>query len=42
MGQRADDGVQFSKTYHYGQLEDYEYAVEAVEEAMAHLPAVAM
>ncbi len=29
------------EAYHHGRLEDYEYPVEAVEEARAHLPAVA-
>ena len=29
------------EAYHHGQLEDYEYPVEAVAEAMTHLPAVA-
>jgi predicted alternative tryptophan synthase beta-subunit len=28
--------------YHRGQLEDFEYPVEAVEEAMTHLPQVAV
>ena len=30
------------EAYNHGQLEDYEYPVEAVEEAMTHLPVVAM
>jgi hypothetical protein len=29
------------EAYHKGELEDYEYPFEAVEEAMAHLPVVA-
>jgi hypothetical protein len=34
--------VRAYEAYHHGQLEDYEYPFEAVEEAMAHLPQVAI
>ena len=33
--------VMANEAYHHGQLEDYEYPFEAVEEAMAHLPQTA-
>ena len=28
------------QAYHHGQLEDYEYPIERVNEAMTHLPKV--
>jgi hypothetical protein len=30
------------EAYHHGQLEDYEYPQAAVDEAMAHLPEIAL
>ena len=30
------------EAYHHGQLEDYEYPVEKVQEAMTHLPKVSV